>query len=111
MQEQQYEGFSYESGMTYGRQGMRDIWNEGEKLRPEPQRQKKQGRISSLAIIAVVIALLFVAFLLGGMLVSVSKSHAVQAFPAPIQKSYPAPIQKPQLRPIQKPYPGSIQNP
>jgi len=101
MQEQQYEGFSYESEIAYARHGMRDIWSEGEKLRPEPQHQKKKGKILPLAIIAVVIALLFVVFLSAGMLFSVS-SHTVHAVPAPIQKSYPVPI-KPHLGPIQKP--------
>lgn len=113
MQQQQYEGFSYESEMAYGRQSVRDVWSEGEKLRPEPQRQKKKGRILPLAIIAVVIALLFVVFFLGSMVTPVSRSHAVHAVPAPIHKSYPMPtmpikpkpgtIQKPNLMPIQNP--------
>ena len=112
MQEQQYQSFSYESEIAYGRQDMRDVWSEGEKLRPELQRQKKKEGVLQKAILAVVIALLLVVFLFGGMLISVSKSHAVHAVPAPIQKPYLGPIQNAHpVLPTPKPYPAPIQNP
>lgn len=91
MQEQQYENSSSESERASERQSTRDRWSEGEKLLPEPQRLKKRGKLSPLAIIVSVIVLLLVVFLLGGVmyaLVAHSAVHTIVTQPAvpPIQK-------------------------
>jgi hypothetical protein len=92
MQEQKYESFSSEAERVHGRQGMYDIWNEGEKLQSEQQRQKKHGGVSPLVLIVIVIVVLFVVFLLFGMVAFVAVAHsahgAIQSVPGravPIQ--------------------------
>jgi hypothetical protein len=93
MQEQQYEGSSSGSEIVHRSQGMYDVWSEGEKLRPESQRQKAKGRVSPLVIAVIVIVVLFVVILLFGIGAYVMVAHG--AVHSTIQQAIPAPIQNP----------------
>lgn len=94
MQEQKYKSFSSESEIVHGRQGMYDIWSEGEKLRSEPQRNKKNGGVSPLVLIVIVIVVLFGVFLLFGMVAFVMVAHSVHSGVQNVQ-AVPVPIQNP----------------